>query len=76
LSFKCRDYEYKEDNEIPLPELAEKLLLELEVINKLPVDTRGEAKEAWNAKFNNYLERKQLEKSEVVNSTVELRAIK
>lgn len=76
IVFKIKAIEYTQNKDIPLPELAEKLLSELEVINKLPVDVRKNKKKEWNEKFNSYLERKKLEKPELASSPVKLRAIK
>ncbi|WP_042149452.1 hypothetical protein [Pseudoalteromonas sp. '520P1 No. 423'] len=61
---------------MPLPELAEILLLELEKINSMDVNLRVEAKQHWDDKFNIYLERKRLDTTKNQHQNLKIRAIK
>lgn len=75
LSFCVRKIE-ADNKEIPLPELAEILLLELDAINKLDRELRFDSKENWNNKFNVYLERKRSDNSDFSQHHKTIRAIK
>lgn len=61
IVFKINKIQFIEGGEVPLPELAEDLLLELKEINNLDVNLRKEAKKKWNDRFNIYHQRKSLE---------------
>jgi len=74
LSFLVRKIE--EDKEIPLPELAEKLLLELDEVNQLEATTRVLAKKQWKDKYEVYLERKKMDLSKDKSKINKIRAVK
>ena len=76
IVFKIKKIEYIEDKAIPLPELAEILLLELEKINSMDISLRVDAKQHWDDKFNIYLERKRLDTTKNQHPNLKIRAIK
>lgn len=76
IVFKINKIQHVNNDDIPLPELAEKLLLELEKINCLDIELRKNAKNNWNIRFAIYLERKRLTSSKNREYKFKVRVIK